>query len=65
MITYSNSNNLYLENVLYKDGFKPCKLKCIGEYMDNLHLDFLKQYNYIPKGSVTCCNSMSLYQVIN
>ena len=45
--------------------FKPCKLKCIGEYMDNLHLDFIKQYNYIPKESVTCYNSMSLYQVIN
>ena len=60
---FSTLNKNFIE-IVY--GIKPteCTEYLVETYLDNLHLDFLKQYNFIPKDSVTCINSMNLYKIV-
>ena len=64
MTSYFSSLNKNFIKTLYGVETEECNGYLIGHYMDNLHLDFLKQHNFVPKNTVTCVNSMDLYKLV-
>lgn len=63
MKTFYNFINKPFLKIVYNKTCKIYDAYCVGQYVDNLHLEFLKKY-YIPKDSITCCNSRSIYKLI-
>ena len=64
MKTFYNCNNKPFVEIVYGNECNQYYAYCVGQYLDNLHLDFLKQHKFIPKESITCCNSKDLYKII-
>ena len=64
MSFFKNSDNNLLHNA-YGINIDETHLGYrVSSYIDNLHLDFLKRYNLVPKDSITCVNSKEVYKLI-
>ena len=64
-MTIYKSNNKYLFKNAYGINTIVCRGYHVANIIDNLHLDFLKKYRYIPKDSIVCANSREAYKIIS
>lgn len=58
---------MFYFNLLFdcnQSNTKPVIARYVGSVIDNLHYDFLKQYNYIPRESLKSLNSNDIYLII-
>ena len=63
-MTYFNTSNKCLLKNVYGIDTKEIKAYYVGQYIDNLHLNFLKQYRPVPPDSINCSNSMDIFKII-
>ena len=60
---YDSDNKNFIKFVYNDNNVKPCNLRYVGSIIDNLHYDFMKQFNLIPRDSVKSVSSMNVYQI--
>lgn len=60
---YDSDNKNFIKFVYNDNNVRSCNLRYVGSTIDNLHYDFMKQFNLIPRDSVKSVSSMNVYQI--